>query len=277
MSKWFFPLEESQEDKFSCSVKKLHDLPPTLEQQYDNIYNVIVQTKLTIYEIASIIALYSLSIGYKTDFRSDYFTYSCYTNKYPTVVSYDKGARDFQNALLDFSFRGRCKVRFRIHEKGDEMWLGVVGNPNYLDEDTFSGLGEKGQWAFYCGRTRERYRDTANKKSVSRAHMLRRFKRDLNCQGVRTGGFGSFHFPDRFLHRLVPCNTGDVVDLEVDAEEKTFAVIVNDVFQVRSKALGMPKQLAFFVQLDYTGDRVEFEILDFKFAKRRKRQDLKGG
>jgi len=273
MSTWCFPMDKQPEEKFSDPVKRLYSLPPTLEEQYDTIYNVIVQTKLTINEIASIIALYSVSVGYKTDFRSYYFTYSCYTDKYPTVVSYDKGARDFQNALLDFSFRGRCKVRFRIHEKGDEMWLGVVGNPNYLDEDTFTGRGVIGQWAFYCGRTREQYRDIENKKTVSRAQMLRRFKRDLNCKGVRNGGFGSFHFPDRFLHRLAPCNTGDVVDLEVDAQEKTFAVIINDVFQVRSKALDMPKQLAFFVQLDYTGDRVEFEILDFKFAKRRKRQE----
>ena len=55
----------------------------------------------------------------------------------------------------------------------------------------------------------------------------------------------------------------------MDAQEKTFTVIINDVLQATSKADDMPNRLAFFVQLDYAYDKVEFQILDFSFEKNR--------
>jgi len=48
--------------------------PPTLQSQYDIVYAAILQTKSTIKELASIIASYSLTVGYKTDFRLRHFT-----------------------------------------------------------------------------------------------------------------------------------------------------------------------------------------------------------
>merc|ERR1719320_1373903 len=106
-------------------------------------------------EIASIIAFYSMSVGYQTDFRRSHFTYSSKNAGKYTAVTYNAGAPDFQNALLDFSFHGSCKIRFKVRKKGDEMWLGVVGDLDDLQER--SGRALKGQWAFYCARTRDEY------------------------------------------------------------------------------------------------------------------------
>jgi len=272
MLKWLIPFDfygPSEEKSSPPLTTGRNTLPPSLKSQYDEIYDAILQSRLTIKEIADIIALYTLSVGYKTDFRLRYFTYSCYNGDCPTAITYKDCAPDFQNAILDFSFRGRCVIRFKIHRKSDEMWLGVVGDPKYLKEEDSVARGVKGQWAFYCGRSRERYHLIEARKTVSRAQMLGGFKPELNCDGIIDGGYGSFHFPERFLHRLVPCNTGDIVDLEVDAQEKTFSVIVNGVFQASTKAPDLPNQLAFFVQLDEADDHVEFEILDFKFEKKK--------
>jgi len=154
------------------------------------------------------------------------------------------------------------------------MWLGVVGDARNLIEAMTADRGVRGQWAFYCGRSAEHYRDDDG-KTISREQMLGNFKPVLNCGGIGDGGYGSFHFPERFLHRLVPCNTGDIVDLEVDAQEKIFSVTVNGVFQASSKVLDMPKRLAFFVQLDSKGDSVEFELRNFKLEKRRNLKDMR--
>jgi len=269
MRTWFSlgEVDVPSEENSSPRLKIRDALPPILKSQYDGIYVAILQTNLVLKEIASIIALYSLSAGYLIDFRLRYFYYTNFNGEHPTAITYNDRFRDFQNALLDFSFRGRCMIRFKIRRKSDEMWLGVVGDPKYLDEE-HTERGAKGQWAFYCGRSRERY--YFKKKTVPREQMLDSFEPVLNCEGIIDGGYGSFHFPQRILHRLVPCNTGDVVDLDVDAQEKTFTVIVNGVFQASTKAPDLPEQLAFFVQLDATDDCVEFEILDFKFEKRKK-------
>jgi len=247
--------------------------PPSLKSQYNIIYYAILETKVTIWVVASIIASYSLSVGYKTEFRRRHFTYSCYNAGYPTAVTYNAGAPDFQNALLDFSFRGSCTVRFKIQKKGDEMWLGVVGDPSDLDERLGYYRGMEGKWAFYCGRSMERYYVGDDSIAISREQMLSSFKPVLNGSGVQDDGYGSFHFPKRFCHRLVPCNTGDIVDMKVDAQEKTFAVMVNGVFQATSDVPDLPEQLIFFVKVDATDDCVEFEIVDFKFEKSRKQKE----
>jgi len=36
-------------------------------------------------------------------------------------------------------------IRFKIHNKSDEMLLGIVGDPKYLDEEVFIERGVKGQ------------------------------------------------------------------------------------------------------------------------------------
>jgi len=247
-------------------------LPRSLESQYNGICAAILQTGF-MKEIASIISLYALSVGYQTDFRRHHFTYTCFNGDKYTAVTYNAGAPDFQNALLDFSFRGSCVIRFRIHKKSDEMWLGVVGDLDDLEERSSSARAVKGQWAFYCGRTRIRYYGKRRTDWISREKILASFKPELNIPGVIDGGYGSFHFPGKYLHRLVPCNTGDVVDLAVDAQSKMITVVVNGVFQASSIAPDLPDQLAFFVQLDDAEDCVEFEVLDFKFEKRRKLKD----
>merc|ERR1719285_283172 len=154
MRKWFglrdiLLDEKSSSSSYSSSLRKTKPFPPSLKSQYDMIYLAILETKVTIWEVATIIASYSLSVGYKTDFRRRHFTYSCYDAGYPTAIMYNAGAPDFQNALLNFSFRGSCTIRFKIHKKSDEMWLGVVGDPSYLDERTGYYRGVNGQWAFY--------------------------------------------------------------------------------------------------------------------------------
>jgi len=239
-------------------------LPPTLRSQYELILASISHCKIFIEGINSIIAMYAMSVGYWTEFRKSWITYKSHDNfGSPTIATYDVDAPDFRNALLDFSFRGRCMIRFRIHQKGDEMWLGVIGDPSNLQENKWLHRGRGQLWNFYCGR--RRYSETGKKR------FLANFKPELNCNGVRDGGFGSFHFPQKIFGRFVPCNTGDVVDLEVDAQEKTFKVIVNDVLQACTEAPRMPDQLAFWVQLDHAYDSVEFELLDFSFEKRMER------
>jgi len=250
-------------------------LPPSLKSQYDIIRDAISQADVVSKEIASIVAFYAMSVGYKTDFRRSYITYTGNGGCPPTVASYKACAPDYQYALLDFSFRGRCMIRFKIHQKGDEMWLGVVGDQYALDERKWikRGAREGTIWSYYCGRTRSRYYEGS--KAMSFAEMMANFKPELNCNGIGDGGYGSLHFPRKTLGRLLPCNTGDVVDLVVDAQEKTFTVIVNDVFQACAKAPRMPDQLSFWIELDDTGDRVEFELLDFSFEKRRKQVGIK--
>lgn len=269
----FFRNTLALEEKYSSTTGAA--LPPTLKSQYELIYNSILQSKVVLKELIGIITSYALSVGYKTDFRESYFNYSPLIGNSPTFVSYEAGAPDFQNALLDFSFRGRCMIRFTIHSKGDEMWLGVTGHPKWLDEDHSITRGAEGQWAFYCGLTEEIYHSddiNAEATTISRAQMLGKFKPVLNISGNGVGPYGSFHFPKRYLHSLVPCNTGDVVDIEVDAQEKIFTVFVNGNFQASSKADDMPDQLAFFVQLDATDDQVEFEILEFSFEKNKRQR-----
>jgi len=239
-------------------------LPKTLKSQFDDVFNAIVKLNITIEEIAKIIALYALAAGFKTGFRKRYFTYSNFIVGRPTIVSYSAGV-DFQNALLDFSFRGRCLIRFKIHCKGDEMWIGVVGDPLDLDESHSLTRGASGQWAFYCGRSTYDYRSPSDGQSISREKMLASFMPERDVVGNGVGEYGSFHFPNRFLHRLVPVNTGDEVDVEVDAQEKLFTVIVNGTLQASTRSLDLPDQLVFFVQLDDNDDEVEFEILDFSF------------
>jgi len=263
MRQWFRKLRQRISEPF----------PPSLKSQYDGIYFAILEKEATTKEIANIIAFYSLSVGYKTNFRAHHFNYSCYDAGRPTAITYGEFAPDFQNALLDFSFRGSCTIRFKIRKKGDEMWLGVVGDPSDLDEKRCYDRGVKGQWSYYCGRSWKRYEADDCRKLISRDEMLRSFKPDMNCRGVWDGGHGSFHFPARLCHRLVPSNSGDIVDMEVDAQEKTFTVLVNGVFQATSWVPDLPEQLIFFVQLDERGDCVEFEMVDFKFEKRRKQKE----
>jgi len=246
---------------------KYHPMPPTLKSQFDVLFDIIVKAERTPKDIAGIIALYALSVGFKTDFRSNYFTYSRYVGGRPTSISFSNDI-DYQNSILDFSFCGKCKVRFTIRKKGDEMWLGVVGDTRDLDESHSMTRGAGGQWGLYCGRTRDHYHSPVDDdKRITREEMLTLFKPELNVRGLSSGGYGSFHFPNYLVHRLVPVNTGDMVDMEVDAVEKTLTVIVNGVLQACSVAKDMPDKLAFFVQLDYTDDEVEFEILDFSFKK----------
>jgi len=270
--------EPSSDKELSSVTSKLtlsgSCFPPSIKSQYVRIYAAILQTDLVSKGVASIIAFYSLSFGWNTNFRHGHFTYSCYNCGYPTAVMYNGEPPAFPNALLDFSFCGSCMIRFKIRKKGDEMWLGVVGDLNALDESTLGySRGWRGQWTYYLGRTRTNYRLDNGSYPSRDEYLSKYFKPVLNCDGVPDGGIGSFQFPGKILHRLVPCNTGDIVDMAVDAQEKTFTVIVNGVFQARSKLPNLPDQLAFFVQLDYTNDCVEFEILDFNLAKTRK---LKG-
>jgi len=246
-------------------------LPPSLKSQFEDIFNAIVKTKKTLKEISAIIALFAVSVGYKTDFRPNFFTYSKYVAGRPKSISFEKGL-DFQNEILDFSFTGRCKVRFIILKKSDEMWLGVVGDLGYLDERHSLTRGAAGKWALYCGRTSDEYHCAVDDKMISRDKMLASFKPKLNVEGLSVGQYGSFHFPRRCVHKLVPVNTGDIVDMEVDAQEKSFTVVVNNEVQACSKAEDMPGKLVFFVQLDYTDDEVEFELLDFGFKKKFERK-----
>merc|ERR1712079_1002489 len=64
---------------------------------------------------------------------------------------------DFMNAVLDFSFAGRVKARFKIKQKGDEMWIGVASNVKYLEERHSWERAPLGQWAYYGGRSNETY------------------------------------------------------------------------------------------------------------------------
>jgi len=262
--------EPSSDEELSPVIFR-RSFPPSIKSQYDRIYAAILQTDLVSKGVANIIAFYSLSFGWKTNFRDRHFIYSCYNCGYPTTVTYDKGAPDFQNALLDFSFCGSCMIRFKIRKKSDEMWLGVVGDLNNINENKEGyDCNWAGQWTYYLGRTRYSYR-LDNGDSISRDEYLNKFfKPVLNCKGVAHGGIGSFLFSGKNLHRLLPGNTGDIVDIAVDAQEKTFTVIVNGVFQARSEVPDLPDQLAFFVKLDFTDDCVEFEILDFNLKKTRK-------
>jgi len=252
------------------------DLPPSLKSKYDVIYDAISKTNIFFKGIVRIIALYSLSIGYKTDFRKRWITYSNYVGNSPTIATYQDKEFDFRNALLDFSFRGRCMVRFTIHAKGDEMWIGVVADLRNLEERRYLERGSGQLWNFYCGRTRDTYYEVEDNLILSRKEMLANFKPELDCEGNRDGAYGSLHFPGRLIRgKLVPCNTGDVVDLEVDAQAKTFKVTVNGVLQAYTEAPGMPDQLSFWLQLDSTNDRVEVELLDYSFEKKREQMDEK--
>jgi len=265
--------EEPSFDKKSDLIRQ-HPFPPSIKSQYDRIYAAILQTDLVSKGVANIITFYSLSFGWKTNFRHNHFTYSCYNSGYPTAIKYDEGAPDSQNALLDFSFCGSCMIRFKIRKKGDEMWLGVVGDLNDLNErnEWINRRRWRGQWSYYLGRTQDHY--LHNGIYISRAEYLNKyFKSVLNSKGFGDSGIGSFHFSGKTLHRLLPSNTGDIVDMAVDAQEKTFTVIVNGVLQARSKVPDLPDQLAFFVKLDYTDDCVEFEILDFNFKETRKQKE----
>lgn len=242
-------------------------LPPSLKSQYDTIYDAISQADVVFKEIVSTIAYYAMSVGYKTDFSKRYIRYTGNDGVAPTVATYRAGLQpDYQYAILDFSFRGRCIVRFKVHQKGNEMWFGVVGDINVLDERKWikRGASEGKIWSYYCGRAR--YRGS-----------FENFKPELNCNGHGDGVYGSLHFPGKTLGKLVPCNTGDVVDIEVDAQQKTFRVIVNDVLQACAKAPRMPDQLSFWLELDDRDDRVEFELLDFTFEKRRDEVGQKRG
>jgi len=237
-----------------------YTLPPSLKSQYDIICDAISQGSIFLGETVSIIAMYALLVGYDTNFRKRWITYTCNDDSVsPTIATYKAYAPDWQNALLDFSFRGRCKIRFKIHEKGDEMWLGVVGDPLNLMENKVLHRGRGLLWSFYCGR--ELYHRPE-------PYIKPTFKPKPFDHGVRDSMFGSLHFPGKYVGRLFPGRRGDVVDLEVNAQAKTFQVILNGVLQRQCRAPKMPDQLSFWVLLDNKGDRVEFEILDFNFEKR---------
>jgi len=225
------------------------------------ICDAISQDNIFLKEIASIIAMYALSVGYDTNFRKRWITYSCHDDSVsPTIATYGAGAPDWQNALLNFSFRGRCVIRFKVHEKGDEMWLGVTGDQYNLGEDKVLHRGRGLLWSYYCGRKPYYY--------IQDADWLAKFKIEPFSNGLSDSMIGCLHFPKRFFGKLFPARTGDVVDIEVNAQEKTFKVIVNGVFQTQCRDPKMPDQLSFWVQLDHKGDRVEFEILDFSFEKK---------
>jgi len=238
-------------------------LPRSLKSQYDAIYDAISNADVVFKGIVPIISLYALSIGFKTEFQNRFISYSGGDDAGSvTVATYNSGAPDYRYALLDFSFCGRCMIRFKIHQKGDEMWFGVIGDQNVLDERTLWKRGGKGSiWSYYCGQL-SRYR---------RQPVEANFKSELNHPGVTWGAHGSLHFPDFVQGKLIPANTGDVVDLEVDAQEKTFGVHVNGVLQASTKDRRMPDQLSFWLELDSTNDRVEFELLDFNFKTRSKK------
>jgi len=243
------------------SVRKTIRLPRSLKSQYDEIYHAISHADIFFKETVSIIALYALSVGFKTDFQRRFITYSAGTDGGTlTVATYRAGAPDYRYALLDFSFCGRCRIRFRIHQKGDEMWFGIVGDQRVLNEKTLWKRGGRGRiWSYYCGINDSRYERTVDDK----------FEPEQDCPGVKWGKFGSLHLPSVVAGKLLPSNTGDFVDLEVDAQNKTFKVFVNGAKQASIIARGMPDQLSFWLELDYTADKVEFELLDFSFKKRR--------
>jgi len=267
IAKYLLTIEATDAAWIPCNAMspEINLLPPRLKSQYDVIFYCISHTNIFIKEIVSIIAMYALSVGWKTKFQERYITYRTrYENGPLTIATYNSGAPNFRYALLDFSFCGRCTVRFKINKKSDEMWFGVVGNIFVLDEKKSVKRGRGQTWSYYCGRSVARYYEES--KSYPREHMMARFVPELNCPGIEDGGYGSLHFPNEVLGCLAPSNTGDNVELEVDAQDKTFKVIVNGILQASTKAPTMPDQLSFWLELDYTGDEVEFEVLDFSLG-----------
>jgi len=269
--KWNLPtflrIKDLSPKEKSKSRRDKEALPPSLEWQYDIIYDAISHANVFSKEISSMIALWAMSVGFKTDFRRRYITYqgydenSCMVARYNAKAS-DANAPDYQNLLLNFSFRGHCTVRFKIHEKGDAMWLGVVGDPRNLDESKSLHCGRGALWSYYCGRA------DFMSDSEPPVDIPTDFKPELCYRGYNNGEFGCLHFPNDIHGRFFPANSGDEVDLEVNAQEKTFKVTVNGMLQADTRAPGMPDQLSFWAQLDWEDDEIEFEVLDFSFMKK---------
>lgn len=250
------------------------------------------------FKICKLISQFAINLGFDrtwgkgVDYRGD-------DDQAPRSCVKLPGGSKFVCVKSNFSFTGKCRARFRIQAKRDEMWIGVAANPERIQGPYTPGIqrGGMGQWSYYGGRTLAKYPAiiTQNGKcfiagkqrqdipsywirmeaELPRQEFLQRFRPTVNGMGLADAGLGCYHFPAKtFLHRLAPFNTGDTVEVWADVPNGIFACVRNGRLQASTRLFGgghptprahyWGKRLFFFVAMSSDQDGVQFELMDWQ-------------
>jgi len=175
---------------------------PPIWQQLKEIMDA-VESFLPVLEfgLSKIIALFAVHVSFQSSFNAEHLTFTDENR-----VDGRNLSRDTAAAIANFAVMrdGRpVRIRWKIHEKNDEMWIGFTMDKSYVTH-------HRGYWcssgiiSYYGGR--EAYIGSKEYPAI---------EKPILGGGKRDSGYGSLQIPGVAQHVLQPYSKGNEIELEV--------------------------------------------------------------
>jgi hypothetical protein len=172
-----------------------------LDQIMDAVESVISDLE---FGPSRIIALFAIHIGFDWSFNNKELKFKGYCYRVDGTNLY----HDATAAIANFAVMrdGRpIRIRWKINNKGDEMWIGFTADRSYLSNVNMNGTRcTAGNISYYGGREGK----IGTKTLIS-------VKTPVLSRGLYDSGYGSLHIPTMAKHILQPYSKGDEIELEL--------------------------------------------------------------
>jgi len=206
--------------------------------------------------ISRVIALYAVNWGFQSSFNAEHLTFNDECDR----VDGRNLSCDTAVAIANFAVirDGRpLRIRWKIHDKNDEMWIGFTMNQSYV---TSRGgyRNALGIVSYYGGR--ERYIGLKRYPAI---------EEPILGEGEKNSGYGSLQIPGAAKHVLQPYSKGHEIELEICLTIKGngdwISLYHNKKPQLRKWNIdcftqGIVKLFPFAV-IDTPSDDVQFELV----------------